>query len=71
MAEEFKIGGRVKISENAMEEAPDPLIFIKSKHAGQEGTYKGDMRIGEVLFAVIEFDDGTQDTIRKQGIEPL
>ena len=66
-------GDRVKISEDAMEDAnathPDP--FIQSKHAGAEVTYKGDLIIGEVRFATIEFDDGTQDVIRKQYIEPL
>ena len=66
-------GDRVKISENAMEDAPATHSerFIKSKNAGVEGIYKGDIIIGEVPFAVIEFDNGKQDIIRKQYVEPL
>ena len=65
--------GRVKISENAMEDAPagHPERFIKSKNAGVEGIYMGDLLIGEVTFAVIEFDNEKQDIIRKQYVEPL
>ena len=63
----------VKISENAMEDAPSEHSerFIKSKNAGMEGTYKGDLIIGEVTFAVIEFGNGKQDIIRKQYVESL
>ncbi len=66
-------GGRVKISENTMEDAPAgyPERFIKSKNAGVEGIYLGDLVIGEVKFAVIEFDNEKQDIIRKQYVEPL
>jgi len=64
---------RVKISENAMEDAPAglPERFIISKNADMEGIYLGDLFIGEVSFAIIEFDKGKQDLIRKQYIEPL
>ncbi len=66
-------GGRVKISENAMEDAPagHSERFIKSKNAGVEGIYTGDLLIGEVTFALIEFDNEKQDIIRKQYVEPL
>ncbi len=66
-------GARVKISENAMEDAPagHPERFIKSKNAGMEGTHNGDLIHGEVTFSVIEFDNGKQDFIRKQYVEPL
>lgn len=64
---------RVKISENAMEDAPAGHTehFIKSKNAGAEGIYIGDLLIGEVIFAIINFDNGKQDFIRKQYVEPL
>ena len=64
---------RVKISVNAIEEAPAGHAgrCTISKNAGAEGTYIGDVPIGKVIFAIIEFDDGKQDFIRKQYIEPL
>jgi len=73
MQKYFNPGDRVKISENAMEDAPagHPEHFITSKNAGVEGIYKGDLLIGEVPFAVIEFDNEKQDVIRKQYVEPL
>lgn len=66
-------GDKVKISENAMEDAPatHPERFIKSKNAGAEDIYKGVLMIGEVPFAVIDFDNGKQDIIRKQYVESL
>ena len=72
MEKHIEPGDSVKISINAMEDAPATHTerFIKSKNAGVEGIYMGDLLIGEVPFAVINFDNKKQDIIRKQYVEP-
>ncbi|MDH4265640.1 MAG: hypothetical protein OEW45_08380 [Deltaproteobacteria bacterium] len=67
-------GTKVRISENAEEEAPDTQgeTLIRSKHAGEEGKYIEDIVTQcKVRFAVIELADGTRVPIRKQYIDPL
>ncbi|UCE53421.1 MAG: hypothetical protein JSV31_29970 [Desulfobacterales bacterium] len=67
-------GVKVKISENAEEDAPDNQdeTLIRSKHAGKEGKYIEDIVTKcKVRFAVIELADGTRVPIRKRYIDPL
>jgi len=74
MAEQyFNIGERVKISEKALEDAPTKYseLFIKSKSAGMEGEYMGDILVGEVILSIIEFDNGKTEFIRKNYLEDI
>ncbi len=73
MSKPLRIGKRVKISNDAKDavSAASPESFIRSKHTGQEGMYVGELLIGDVSFAAVEFDDGKQVIFRKQYIEPL
>jgi hypothetical protein len=67
-------GAKVRISENAEEDAPDKQdeTLIRSEHAGEEGKYIEDIVTKcKVRFAVIELADGRRVLIRKQYIDPL
>ena len=73
MRKSLKIGKRVKISNDAKDavSSASPESFVRSKHAGQEGMYVGELVIGDIPFAAVEFDDGKQVIFRKQYIVPL
>ena len=67
-------GAKVRISENAEEDAPDKQdeTLVRSKHAGEEGKYIEDILTQcKVRFAVIELTDGKRVLIRKQYIDLL
>ncbi|MFC1952829.1 hypothetical protein ACFLWR_01695 [Chloroflexota bacterium] len=73
MEQHFDIGEQVKISENALEDAPEEHseLFIKSKNAGMEGKYMGDILVGEVRISIIELENGNTDFIRKNFLEHI
>lgn len=67
-------GAKVKISENAEEDAPDEQgeTLVRSEHAGKEGKYIEDIFTQcKVRFAVIELADARRVLIRKRYIDPL
>ncbi len=67
-------GVKVRISENAEEDAPNTQdeTLVRSPHAGQEGKYIEDIVTQcKVRFAVVELPDGQRVLIRKNYVDPL
>ncbi len=44
-------------------------IFRKTTDAGRTGTFVGSIPMGEVLYALVEFDDGSQDIVARGYLE--
>jgi len=69
----IKPGTKVRILEDAEEDAPDQEdeTLIRSRHAGKGGKYIEDIVTQcRTRFAVIELADGLRVLIRKQYVEP-
>jgi hypothetical protein len=70
----YSTGAQVRISGDAEEDSSETEdeTLIKSRHAGEVGTYVEDIVTQcKLRFAVIELSDGERVLIRKKYIEPL